>query len=524
MSIRQRNVRAPALAVLLLGVFLCTVQSSYAASIAIGSKNFTESRLLAEIMAQLIESRTDLEVDRRTNLGGTALVFAALRAGEIDLYPEYTGTGWAVQLGLTEKVNDPLRVFLRVSREFRVRYGLTWLAPFGFNNTYALALDEAVAERLGVSRISDLLAQQEDIRAGLSHEFLNREDGYPGLSRVYGLALAKLSGMEHGLAYEALASGQLDLIDVYNTDGKLLRYKVRVLTDDRRFFPPYDAAPLIRQDTLARYPVLETVLGELSFRIDDQTMRRLNYQVEVEGGEFAHVARVYLQASGLLDKAEQGPEDARGARPGLLAQIFSGKTLDLLFRHLLLTGLAVLLAIVFAVPLGIALTRWEFLAGPALGAAGIIQTIPSLALLAFMIPIPFLGLGTPAAVAALFLYALLPILRNTYTGIRDVDPELIDAARGMGLRDREILTRVQLPLSWRTIMAGIRTSTVISVGVATLAAFIGAGGLGDPILTGLQLSDMQVVLSGAIPAALLAITIDFLLGRIEHRLVPRGLR
>ena len=156
--------------------------------------------------------------------------------------------------------------------------------------------------------------------------------------------------------------------------------------------------------------------------------------------------------------------------------------------------------------------------------AGVVQTIPSLALLAFMIAVPWLGLSVRSAIAALLLYAVLPILRNTFTGLRDVDPDLVDAARGLGLTDRQILLRVRFPLATRTIMAGVRTATVISIGVATLAAFIGAGGLGEPIVTGLYLNDPGLILTGAVPAALLAIAADLGLGRLERRLVPRGLR
>jgi osmoprotectant transport system permease protein len=192
-------------------------------------------------------------------------------------------------------------------------------------------------------------------------------------------------------------------------------------------------------------------------------------------------------------------------------------------QHMWLTAMAVLLAIAVAVPLGIYLTRNERLSPGVLAAAGVVQTVPSLALLAFMIPIPGLGLGARSAIAALFLYAVLPIIRNTYTAIKEVDADLLEAARGMGLKSGQILRRVELPLATRTIMAGIRTATVISIGIATLAAFIGAGGYGDPILTGLQLNDVPLILSGAIPAALLALVVDFILARVENRLVPRGL-
>lgn len=487
--------------------------------IVVGSKSFTEGRILAEIMAQWIEARTGLAVERRLGLGGTLLVFEALKSGEIDLYAEYTGTAWAALLGHSDMVSDPLEIYLRVQGELRERYDLRWLEPFGFNNTYALVLREDTAERLGLRRISDLKTLAEPLRFGLTHEFLNREDGFAGLIAAYDLD-ASARGMEHGLAYEAIAGGDLDVTDAYSTDGKLLRFSLRVLEDDRRFFPPYDAAPLVRGDLLARRPEVGRALAELAFRIDETKMQRLNLEVE-EGRGFAETARDFLLAEGLLDNAAPEASDAFGERGGTLARFVAERfriTLRLLAEHLGLTGISVLLAALFGVPLGVLLTRHARLPGPVLGVAGILQTIPSLALLAFMIPIPFLGLGARSAVAALFLYALLPILRNTYTGIREVDPGIVEAAVGMGLTDGQVLRRVELPIASRTILAGIRTSAVISIGVATLAAFIGAGGLGDPIVTGLQLNDTRLILSGAIPAALLAIVVDWILGRVESTL------
>jgi osmoprotectant transport system permease protein len=504
-----------------LAITLALPATAHAERIAIGSKLFTESRLLAEIMAQLVEERTDLEVERRFGLGGTKICFGALREGQIDLYAEYTGTGWSVILEKEEPVRDSLRAFLTVEREFLTRYDLVWLPPFGFNNSYAFAMAGPAARRLGVKRVSDLLPYQDELKAGVSHEFLERDDGYPGLSDAYDLKLKDITGMEHGLAYEALRTGAVDLVDTYTTDGKLLRYDVVVLEDDRKFFPPYDAAPLVRKQVLLDHPELRAVLSELGFTIDDARMRQLNHDVEEGSGDFAAVARGFLVAEGLV---KGGRSEKAGGRatdePGFFAFFWQsrGQTAGFLMEHIILTAIAVILAVFFAVPLGIVLTRRESVAGVVLGATGILQTIPSLALLALMIPIPGLGLGAKSAIAALFLYALLPIVRNTYTGIKEVDPDLVEAAVAMGLTNRQILWRVELPLATRTIMAGVRTAT------ATLAAFIGAGGLGDPIITGLQLDNTNMILSGAIPAALLAILVDYGLGWLELLLVPQGLR
>jgi len=493
--------------------------------LVIGSKNFTENRILAEILAQLIRAHTDIPVQLNDGLGGTLVVFSALREGEIDLYPEYTGTGWAIVLERDEPARDPWHTYQEVTREYEERFDVRWLPPFGFSNSYALAVRGELARELGLQSVSDLVPHMGELRAGVSHEFLNRQDGWPGVAKLYGLETATLRGMEHGLAFAALADGSLDLIDAWTTDGKLLRYDVAVLRDDKGFWPPYHCAPIVRGDALRRHPELEPLLGRLGLRLSNRRMQALNLAVEADGRSFRDVAREFLAAEGLLDA--DAPRDADAAAPGerrgsLLefARARLPDTLRLTGEHLQLSFGAVLAAVLFSVPLGIALARRPRLSQLALNAAGVLQTIPSLALLAFMIPL--LGLGLPAAYAALFLYALLPILRNTVTGLRGVDPELIDAARGLGLSRRQILRHVELPLALPTIMAGVRTSTIISIGVATLAAFVGAGGLGDPILTGLQLNDTRLVLAGALPAALLAVATDLALERVERRLTPRG--
>ncbi|MFQ5504808.1 MAG: glycine betaine ABC transporter substrate-binding protein [Planctomycetota bacterium] len=509
-------------------------------SVVVGSKNFTESCILAELMVQMIEEHTDLAVERRINLGGTMICWSALQAGAIDLYADYTGTGWAIILKEQGKITDPLRAFFHVRRRYREEYSIRWLEPFGLNNTYALAMDEAKAAQLGIVRISDLLPHAKTLKAGFSIEFMNREDGYRGLAQAYGLELGEVRSLEHGLAYTAIRSGDIDLIDAYSTDGKLLRYKLRVLEDDRRFFPPYNAAPIVREETLRAHPELEAVLNRLAFRLPDRVMQSLNYVVEAEAQTFADTARAFLERESLVDGERADAASARAALERVLEVLpgagrpkppeersgffdlmseRAGETLRLVAEHIGLTLVAVLLAAAVAIPLGIAITKYERPRQVALGAAGVVQTIPSLALLAFMIP--FLGLGIEAAIAALFLYAVLPILRNTYTGIVEVDADLLEAARGMGMRPRQILTRVQLPLAMRTLMAGIRTSTVISIGVATLAAFIGAGGLGEPIVTGLYLDDTNLIMTGAVPAAALAILADVGLGRLELALQPR---
>lgn len=497
-------------------------------TVVVGSKNFTENRLLGEIFAQLLEAKTDLHVERKLNLGGTMMVLTSAKSGSIDVFPDYTGTAWIAALGHPEATSDSLELYARVSNEYREEFGFEVLSPLGFSNTYAIALHESVADKYGISRISDLRKYRDELRGGLTHECLQRQDCYLGLKEKYGFSMPHIRGMEHGLKYEALRTKGIDFVDAYTTDGKLLRYNVRLLEDDKEFFAPYDAIPVVRQELIQAHPEVRDALNLLAYRIDEERMRELNLEVEESGGDFATVAREFLASLDLVEKDEvigQPNGKQRNGERSFLSVMWQRRTrtLTLAAEHLWLTLIAVILAMLMAVPIGIWLTRKPWLSPTVLGIAGVVQTIPSLALIAFMIPIPGLGLGARSAIAALFLYALLPIMRNTFTGINEVDPNLVEAARGIGLTDRQILRRVELPLAMRTIMAGIRTSTVISIGVATLAAFIGAGGLGDPIVTGLQLNDTILILSGAVPAALLALGVDGLLGLVEKRLTPKGI-
>lgn len=501
---------------LLLVCLLFTSSCAGGRPVVVGSKMFPESRLLAEMLVVLLQDR-GIAVSTRANLGGTLVAFDALRTGAIDVYPEYTGTGLEEILKLPGG-RDPRVVFETVKARFAAQYALAWLDPLGFNNTYALAMRADDAKRRHLRTISDLAAVAGGLVFGCSHEFYERKDGYPGLAASYGLRFRDVPRLQHGLAYQALLQGKIDLTDVYSTDGNLDPASIQVLADDRHYFPPYFAAPLVRQDALQRVPGLREALNGLAGRIDDTQMQRLNHAVEAEKRDFREVAVEFLRSRGLT-RATAEREDTGGGVWGLMWRR-RAEIGHLVAQHLSLTGTALALAVLVGIPLGIGITRWLSAAGPVLGATGILQTIPSIALLAFMIP--YLGLGAKPAVAALFLYALLPIVRNTYTGVRSVDPSLIEVGTGMGLTRRQILTLVELPLAAPFIMAGIRTAAVISIGTATLAAFIGAGGLGDPIVTGLARYDVPTVLTGAIPAAVLAVLVDLLLGLVERRVTPKN--
>jgi osmoprotectant transport system permease protein len=503
---------------LICGHYFAALAQPTPPTIVVGAKNFTEGAILAELMAQVLETYAGVRIERRYNLAGTEVAFDALRSGSIDLYAEYTGTGLRDILGDAAQVHGPAQAFTRVSSTFAQRYHLVWLAPFGFNNTYVLMMRRDLAQRLGIRAISDLAAHS--LRYGMSHEFLQREDGMPGLRQVYALNVASLVGMEHDLAYRALAEGAIDVSDGYSTDAKIATQDLVVLRDDKSFFPPYEAAPLVRQALLARLPNVVGALGLLAGRIDDDTMRRLNHEVEGEHRSPDEVASTFLVQLRLTQRHVATAPRERSLLRLLWQRRFL--TLNLTGWHLVLTGIAEGFACLLAIPLGIAASRRRRLAVLALAGAGVLQTIPSIALLAFMLPV--FGIGARPAIAALFLYGLLPILRNTVTGIRGVDRRIIEVGLGLGMTRAQLLRQVELPLAVGVILAGVRTSTVINIGTATLAAFIGAGGLGEPIVTGLTVTDVNLILSGALPAAALAVMVDALLALVERWATPRGLR
>ena len=486
--------------------------------IVVASKPFGESYLLAEMFAQVLEAH-GFAVERRPGLGATELAFEALRTGAIDVYPEYTGTGLTAILH-EQPIADPRETFARVATEFERRWGIRWLPPLGFENTYAIAVRRETAESLGLRTLSDLARAAPGLTAGLSPDFIGRPDGLLGIARAYGIRLKAVHALGPAVKYQALAAGKVDVIDGYATDGLIARYDLVVLADDRRFFPPYQAAALVGARLPREAPRAVLALEALSGRITEATMRRLNRRVEVDNEPIARVAADAIGELGLgAGGAETAAGEARGdaGRQPLGAYLATQAPtlLRLTLRHLLLVGISLAAAVLLAMPLGLLLERAPRAAEGAIRAVGLLQTIPGIALLAFMIPL--LGIGVVPALVALLLYSLYPILRNTYTGVRNADPEAVSAALAIGMTPGQVLRYVRLPLAAPVIMAGIRTAAVIDVGTATLAAFIGAGGLGDPIVAGLSLSDTRMILSGAIPAALLALLVDAGLGAVEKQ-------
>ncbi len=465
--------------------------------VVVGSKRFTESYILGEIVRQTLEAQ-GVSAEHRQGLGNTGILEQALANGSVDVYPEYTGT---VVRELLKREGNPT---LDQLNQWLAPRGLKAAVPLGFNNTYALAMLETRADALGIAKVSDLLKPAAGaLRLGLSHEFLERGDGWSALKAAYRLAFPTVQGLDHGLAYEAVRAGRVDLIDIYSTDAKVGRYKLRVLQDDLGFFPKYDAVLLMRA---ALDP---TPLRRLEGRIDAPTMIAMNAAVELDGRSFAEVAKQFV------DGAVGGASASQG-RVGFLDRLFAADFGRLAVQHLWLVFGSLAAAVLAGVPLGIVAWRWPASAGWVLGAVAVLQTVPSLALLAFLIAL--LGsIGFFPALVALFFYALLPIVRNTHTGLQTVPAGLAQAALSLGMTPRQALTLVQLPIAAPTLLAGVKTAAVINVGTATMAAFIGAGGFGERIVAGLAVNDTATMLAGALPAAVLALLVQGGFDLLERR-------
>ncbi|WP_426104128.1 glycine betaine ABC transporter substrate-binding protein [Massilia sp. TSP1-1-2] len=463
----------------------------------VGSKRFTESYVLGEVLTQTAAAHGKAE--HRQGLGNTAIVLAALRAGSIDVYPEYLGT---IDL---EILKNPKPTSLAAMRAALAPWGLGVAVPLGFNNTYALA----VRADSTVTTLSQLAGQP--LRFGLSHEFIGRADGWPGLAQRYGLR-QQPRGLDHGIAYEALDQRQVDVIDIYATDAKIARYKLRVLKDDLAYFPRYDAVLLYRLDAPARFPAAWRAISALEGRMTADRMIAMNAAVELEGKSFASVAAAWLAPTVATNSA---------VRAGLMDKLFGPDLWTLTRQHLLLVAAAVVLACLIGIPLGILAALAPRLRQVVLGAAGVLQTVPSLALLAILISL--LGkIGSVPALIALVVYALLPVVRNTCTGILGVPAGMRLAAQALGLSPGQRLLHVELPLALPVILAGVKTAAVMSVGTATIAAFIGAGGYGERITIGLALNDNAMLLAGAIPAALLALLTQALFEGVERLAMRRA--
>jgi len=470
-------------------------------TLSVGSKKFTENVILGWMGTHLMRAE-GLSVTHREELGGSRFLWEALVRGDIDAYLEYTGTLRQEILADRSLPNHPdsLRAVL-------AEYGIGMTAPLGFNNTYALGMRADHADSLGIKTIGDLRGHP-DLRFGFTNEFMDRSDGWPSLKRAYDLPHSA-RGLDHDLAYRGLENGQIDVIDLYSTDAEIERYDLRVLRDTKTHFPDYEALFLYRRDLMTRAPAAVTALRRLEGQIPADTMQQLNARSKIDQKDEGEVAAAFVnQSLGLNATAETETRWERLRR----------YTAD----HLVLVGFSMGLAILFGIPLGIIAAKRRILGPGILLVVGIIYTIPALALLAMMVP-P-LGLGRVPAVVALFLYSLLPIVWTTYTGLKDISGPLRESATALGLSAGAKLWRVEVPLAARSIIAGIKIAAVINIGAATLGALIGAGGYGQPILTGIRRANLGLILEGTVPAGVLTIIALAILEGLERALLPRSMQ
>lgn len=481
--------------------FLAVTSIAAAETVNVGSKAFTEGYLLGELAAQTLEPVSSLEVSRKFGLGSTGVVVQALITGEIDVYPEYTGT-------ISESVLHDLKVrdFSDIESKLKEQ-GLVMSQPLGFQNTYGLAVRRAFAEKNGLKKISDLKKVEEKIRAAFSPEFISRDDCLKSIERVYRLNFREdLQAIDHMLSYETIAENKADMIAVYSTDYQIEALDLVLLEDDRKVFPPYEAVFLASQKFVDRFPEAWAALSGLRGTIDEPQMRKLNGAVEREHESPSDVISAYR------GKIREVP-----ASSSWVAEVKRRTT-----EHLFLVGVAVLISIVVGIPLGFLCHRSRVLGRVLLLSTSVVQTIPSLALLCLLIPV--FGIGRLPALVALCLYSLLPVVQNTLIGFQSIDPRLIETAHALGLSEVKRLLWIEFPLASRTIIAGVRTAAIIGVGTATIAALIGAGGYGAPIVSGLATNNVNLILIGAIPSALMSLAVFGLFEILNRVLIPRGLR
>lgn len=473
----------------------------------VGSKTFTESYILAEIMARKLEQIPGISVVRKFGLGGTGIAFEALLKGEVDFYIEYTGTIRDAILKSKSKNED-------LVSQLKAR-GLVISQSLGFNNTYGIAVRKSTANRLQLKNISDLARPNLGLKFAFSHEFSERADGLKGLLSHYQLKLpsADVRYVSQALVYNAIEAKEIDVAEVYSTDAKIKSLDLVLLNDDLRYFPSYEAVILAKDSFKLKNPIHWSALTSLEGKISNETMQALNAKADIDRQSFSQIANNFVGGRDSL-----GNEDPTTQT--------SSQTLSDFWRlakeHLFLISVSIGLSVVLGLPIGILASRYRLFGQSALATISFLQTIPSLALLCFLVP--WMGIGATPALVALVLYGLLPVISGTYRGLTEIDSKTIEYAKTMQLTEFQRLGLIELPLASPAILNGVQTSSIFSVGTATVAALVGAGGFGTPIVTGLALNDNNMILQGALPSAILAILLHYIFEGLRLLIIPAGLR
>lgn len=487
-------------------------------SITIAGKNFTEQDILVDLLAVLLkEQQPNVTIHKKKSLGGTSVTYESVKNGNIDMYVEYSGTAYySIYKQTVKKTKRQIHEYLE---EQFAKEGLFWSPPIGFNNTYALLIKDK-PEYSHLKNISDLQTISQNLKIGIDPEISTRPDGYNEFLNHYKIRFKTHLMMSTGLLYQSLNNDKVDAIIGYSTDGRIPTANLKILQDDLEFFPDYSASIIVNQKTLERYPWIQKAFMKLYEGIDNKTMQTLNAKVDFKKLDSVAVAKEFAAQKNWIHLENE---------VDLETQTFWGfikSKRNFLFKkiseHLFLTFMAFAIVTLIGITLGIISYYNKNVQKTVFLIVNLSQTIPSLALFGMLIPI--LGIGVKPSLVALVLYSLLPIVRNTYTGLCEVEPSILETCEILGMNKRQILFKVLLPMSLVTISAGLRTSLVIIVGTATIASFIGAGGLGDPIFQGITSLNNHLILLGALPAALLAIILDLLLHYGTRLLLSPGLK
>ena len=492
-------------ALLLLHVPASADPATKSQGIRVTCKPFTESYILSEMAAQIIEDAGEAPAERHFGIASPHLVTEALRTGNLDLDINYTGSLALIFLK-TKKTTSVAELQAAMGAS-----GITLSQPLGFNNTYAIAVTAGTAQRLGLRQISDLRGHPQ-LRGAFTPDFLSADDGYDRLSEFYGFKLNAARPMQHSLAYQALVSGEIDLTDAYTTDGMIGQFALVLLADDRAFFPEYQAVLTVRTDITTRFPKSWAALRRLEGTLSEREMIGLNAKVDNKQSTVRETARSFLLEKGLIRKSSERP---------MYSSLDAGMWVAT-YEHLALVMVSLLVSCLIGLPLGVLAYYHRRFGHLLIASTGILQTIPSLALLCFLIP--FLGIGALPTIFVLFLYGLLPIVQSTTAGLLSLDPKLVETAKILGLTRWQRLRLVELPLASISILSGIKTTAVLNVATATIAALIGAGGFGRYITSGLALNDNATILRGAVPTALMALAFHALFELAGRRLIPKNLR
>ncbi len=486
-------------------------QSPNSDVIRIGGKVFTEQNILVDLIKIYLEDK-GYKTQTQKNLGGTFVAYEALKTGNLDLYVEYSGTSYHT-IFKQEKIISENDTYLWLKERFK-KENIYLFQDLGFSNSYALI----TVQNQNYQTMKDLVKDSPNLTIGFEHEFLSRPDGFSNMLKAYDYNFKNPKTMNVGLMYEALKTKQLDVGIGYSTDGRNKAFNLKILEDNLDFFPKYKAAILAKTSVLQNHKNLESELMALSGLITATDMIQMNYEVDALKKSSNLVAKNFLISKGLIaySSLKLSHNFLGLSYPEII--LIKNKLLE----HIEICFIALCFSILIGFSLGVLAFEFKPLKPLVFSFVNLLQTLPSLALFGFLIP--FMGIGFWPAMIALILYSILPLVHNVYIGLSEIDLDIIESCQAIGMTKLQILLQVRIPIAMPTLGAGLRTCTAIIIGTATVAAFIGAGGLGELIFQGISSLNHRMILLGAVPAALLALLADTLVHFTMNSLTSKGLK